>query len=161
MLSKRGKRILIRVATVVAGLAVAGSLQMPESRYPLMELIVSLQRGVGLAIFSLMTMAVVLAQAYAVEWYRRDSGIAIGLFLDYSFQTLWPKVNAFLSGTNEQNVYLTTVLALDALAVMVWLYSFVRASRMEDFVTVPLLRKKFQLIIGGKHKPKNHCPLAS
>ncbi len=128
-LTPRGRRVLIRLAVLAAVIAVAASLAPPKSRYPLMELITSLQRGLGLAIFSFMGVFVIFARAYSVEWHRRDSGIAIGMFLAYSFRTLWPSVNAYLLGYPEQRFYRFTVALLDLVAALVWLYVFVREGR--------------------------------
>jgi len=149
-LSTRGKRVMIRVATLAAVIAIAASLHVPESRFPVMESIVSLQRGLGLAAFSFMAVFVVFARSYSIAWHRRDSGIALGIFLGYSFQTLWPSLNAYLSATMEQHVYTRLVLCFDALASFIWLYCFVRATRSGDLLTMRLSPGKFHVIAGGK-----------
>lgn len=153
-LSQGSRRALIRFATVAAAVAVGVSLRLPQSEFPLMEAITELQRGFGIAVFCLMAAAIVLAQVYSVEWYRRDSGIAIGIFISYAFQTLWPRVSAFLPGTLERQLYLRTVLMLEAAAVLIWLYSFLRAGQHGDFLKVPVMKRRFRVILGGRGKSK-------
>lgn len=125
-LTPRGRRIIIRIAALAAVLAVAASLKPPQSRYPMMEAITSLQRGLGLAIFSFMGIFVLFARIYSIKWYRRDAGIAAGMFLAYSFQSLWPTVNAYLSGYPEQRLYRLMVPLLELLGSLVWVYVFAR-----------------------------------
>lgn len=125
-LTPGGKKVLIRVAMVAAVVAIAASLTPPTSRYPVMEAITSLQRGLGLAIFAFMATFVIFARAYSIEWFRRDSGIAMGMFLAYSFRSLWPSVDAYLSGYPEQRLYGTVVPLLNLLGTLVWLFVFVK-----------------------------------
>jgi len=66
-LTPRGKAWLIRCAILLAVIAAGAALAPPKSRYPLMELITSLQRGLGLAIFSFMGVFVIFARAYSIE----------------------------------------------------------------------------------------------
>jgi hypothetical protein len=96
-----------------------------------MALITSLHRGLGLAILSFMGVFVVFARAYSIEWDRRDSGIAIGMFLAYSFQTLWPSVDAYLLGHPDQRIYRVMVPFMELFGALVWLYVFARGSRDE------------------------------
>ena len=125
-LSPRGKALLIRLAVLAAVIAVAASLAPPPTRFPFMAAIASLHRGFGLAVLSFMGVFVVFARAYSIEWDRRDSGIAIGMFLAYSFQTLWPSVDAYLLGHPEQRLYRLMVPLLEWIGSLVWLYVFAR-----------------------------------
>jgi len=125
-LTPRGKGWLIRSAILLAVIAAAAALAPPQSRYPVMELITSLQRGLGLAIFSFMGTFVIFARAYSIEWRRRDSGIALGMFVAYSFRSLWPTVNAYLLGYPEQRFYRLITPILELLGALVWLYVFAR-----------------------------------
>jgi len=125
-LTPRGKAWLIRCAILLAVIAAGAALAPPKSRYPLMELITSLQRGLGLAIFSFMGVFVIFARAYSIEWRRRDSGIALGMFLAYSFRSLWPTVNAYLFGHPEQRLYRVITPVLELVGAIVWLYVFAR-----------------------------------
>jgi hypothetical protein len=146
-LTSRGKTWLIRLAVLLAVIAVAASLGPPRSRFPVMEAITSLQRGLGLAILAFMGTFVVFARIYSIEWDRRDSGIAIGMFLAYSFRTLWPSVDAYLLGHPEQRLYRLMVPLLELLGSLVWLYVFVHDSRIRDSGGP---RGPFQLIRSGK-----------
>lgn len=160
IISHSAKTMMIRFATVSAVVLVAASLTLsPDSRYPVMEAIVDLQRGLGMAIFMFMAVIVMLARNYSIPWHRRDSGIALGVFLAYSFQTLWPQVSAFLFGHPQQNVYQILLLAFDMLASLIWIYSFIEASHKGDFFRLPPAVKRLRLIRGGKN-PKQFSSVA-
>ena len=131
-LTSSGKRRLIRVAILLAVIAVVASLAPTRSRFPVMEVITSLHRGLGLAILSFMGIFVLFARLYSIEWDRRDSGIAIGMFLAYSFQTLWPSVDAYLLGRPEQRLYRLMVPLLELLGSLVWLYVFTHDRQGQD-----------------------------
>jgi hypothetical protein len=148
-LTPRGKKVLIRLAMLAAIIAVAASLAPPHSRFPVMEAIASLQRGLGLAILSFMGIFVVFARAYSIQWDRRDSGIAIGMFLAYSFQTLWPSVDAYLLGRPEQKLYRLMVPLLEWLGSLVWLYVFVRDTKDRNPAEPG---KRFAVVSTGKSR---------
>lgn len=153
LMSRRTKLVLIRLATLSAAVLIIFSLTLgPDSRYPLMEAIVDLQRGLGMVIVLFMAVIVMLARAYSVSWQRRDSGIALGVFLAYSFQTLWPQVAAFIVGYPQQSLYRTLALGFDLLAVVVWMYSFVQASYKGDSFKLPIVLRQFRLVLGGKNR---------
>lgn len=150
-LSAWGKRRLIRIATGASAVVITASLWFLEpSRYPIMDVILGLQRGIGLAIFAFMAVIVIFSRTYNIPWHRRDSGIVQGVLVAFSFQTLWPSISAFLSGHPSRTVYATLMFAFDTAALLLWIYSFLRASQSGDFIDLPVINRKFRLIRGGK-----------
>jgi hypothetical protein len=153
-LSRKGRKALIRIATVASVITVANSLQLiGNSSFRILDAIVGMQRGLGMAIFVFMAVIVVFSRTYAVPWYRRDTGIAVGIVVAYGFQTLWPKVSSFILDAPQRQIYTQLLPIFDSVALIIWIYSFLQASRHGDAVEDESgMAPKLTAIIGGKTK---------
>ncbi|HWR13514.1 MAG TPA: hypothetical protein VN577_01700 [Terriglobales bacterium] len=124
------KRALIRMATAVSAVMVAASLQIPSgARFPIMDFIVGMQRGLGMAIFGFMALTIMFSRSYSVPWHERDTGIAVGIAAALGFQTFWPKVSAFLFDSPEQKFYMKLLPIFYTVALLIWIRSFWNATR--------------------------------
>ncbi|HWR16588.1 MAG TPA: hypothetical protein VN577_17315 [Terriglobales bacterium] len=127
------KLTLIRMATCISAVFVAASLHLTSNGpFPIMEGLIGMQRGLGMAVFGFMAVTIMFSRSYSVPWQERDTGIAVGIVAAFAFQTFWPRVSAFLFGAPQQKMYMQVVPVFDTVALIIWIYSFWHANKSVD-----------------------------
>lgn len=138
---------MIRMTTASGAIIVATSIQVGvDSHYPLMEGIINLQRGLSMSAFAFMFVLLMFSRIYRIPWYRRDVGIALGIVVAFAFETLWPRVEIFLSGNYQVEAYRTAVFVCYVLARIIWVHAFMRCDASDAPPTTPRPRTKLRFI---------------
>jgi hypothetical protein len=151
-LPRNARGAIIRMATASGAVLISASIQLTtDSRFPIMDAIIGLERGLALAAFCYMLALVMLTRLYGVPWYQRDAGIALGIVMAFSFEMIGPRVGFFLANDPNSQAYRLTVSICYSLASVIWLRSFATA----DPETVPddgLVSPTFRVVQGGKRR---------
>jgi hypothetical protein len=157
-LPRRTRKILIRMALGAALILIGTSLNVrDDGRFQIVGGLIALQRGVMLAVLAFMFVLIAFTRRFHVPWFRRDAGIALGIVVSFSFETLWPKVGAFLVGNPQAEIYRQVVPCFYTLGTIIWIYSFYRASFLAEEEDEFAKRAKMP----SSEKLENHLQFAS